>query len=157
MGVCSNYHFVIARPLQPLAFGAEGVQGVGFFVHPGTGGSHAWNATKLLKVVTFDNFHTRSHYSFEDSSLFTSLRSSNHLGVLASPRANWPPVRPKTWLGALKGKLWFWGSMGVQSNNHFAIAQPLRPQPPWGWGRQGVSFEVHPWTRAAMRLRPPSS
>ena len=104
MGVCSNYHFAIAHPLGPLPFGAEGVQGVGLFVDPGTGGSHAWNATKLLKVVTFDNFHTRSHYSFEDSSLFTSLRSSNHLGGLASPRANSTTFRPRACLGARRVK-----------------------------------------------------
>ena len=35
--------------------------------------------------------------------------------------------------------------MGVCNNHHFAIAHPLHPLPPWGWGLQGVSSFLHPW------------
>ena len=35
--------------------------------------------------------------------------------------------------------------MGVCNNHHFAMAHPLHPLPPWGWGLQGVSSFLHPW------------
>ena len=50
-----------------------------------------------------------------------------------------------TCLGALRGKNDFWANSGVCSNYHFAIAHPLHPLHPWGWGLQGVSFSLHPW------------
>ena len=44
--------------------------------------------------------------------------------------------------------------MGVCNNHHFAIAHPLHPLHPWGWGLQGVSSFLHPWAGGSHAFKP---
>ena len=74
---------------------------------------------------------------------FTSWLSSSRPGVLTSTRAK---SAPPNLFGDPKGKkIDVWANFCVCNNCHFAIAHPLHPLHPWGWGLQGVSFSLHPW------------
>ena len=156
-GVCSNYHFAIAHPLHPLHPWGWGLQGVSFSLHPWRGGSHAFKTTKLLTVITFDHFHNRNPYSYEHSSFYTLPFIQSPWGA-DQPQSQLAPFQAQTLLGCPKGKILmsgtclgplrgendFWANLGVCNNYHFAIAHPLHPLHPWGWGLQGVSFSLHP-------------
>ena len=101
-GVCSNYHFAIAHPLHPLHPWGWGLQGVSFFLHPWAGGSHAFKTTKLLKVITFDHFYKRNHYSFEHSSFYILAFIQSPWGVDQHQSKIW---HPRTCLGTLREKI----------------------------------------------------
>ena len=146
-------------PPAPPAPWCWGVQGRAALCIPGQGPAMRLMPPKLLKAIAVGHFHTQSHYSFKHSSahIFAFFRSP--WGGLSRTRANWHPFRPNTWPPQARKKKHnndFWANMGVCNNYHFAIAHPLHPLPPWGWGLQGVSLLVHPWAGAAMLLRPPS-
>ena len=75
---------------------------------------------------------------------FTSWLSSSRPGGLTSTRAKSPP---QNLFGDPKGKktIDVWANLCVCNNCHFAIAHPLHPLHPWGWGLQGGSFSLQPW------------
>ena len=101
MSVCNNHHFAIAHPLHPLPPWGWGLQGVSFFLPPWAGGSHGFKTTKLLKVITFDHFYKRNHYSFEHSSFYILAFIQSPWGVDQHQSKN---LAPQNLFGDPKGK-----------------------------------------------------
>ena len=90
-------------PCTPCPLGL-GVQGVSLFVQSWTGSSHAFNATKLLKVITFDRFHIKNPYGFEHSSSYITVFSQSTWGS-DQPQNQLPHFQPQNLLGHPKGKI----------------------------------------------------
>ena len=90
-------------PCTPCPLGL-GVQGVSLFVQPWTGSSHAFNATKLLKVITFDRFHIKNPYGFEHSSSYITVFSQSTWSS-DQPQSQLPHFQHQNLLGHPKGKI----------------------------------------------------
>ena len=95
----------LLTPCTPCTLGAGGCRGVSFSLHPWRGGSHAFKTTKLLKVITFDHFHTRNPYSYEHSSFYTLPFIQSPWGA-DQPQSQLAPFQAQTLLGGggAKGK-----------------------------------------------------